>query len=163
MLNALSRFLRPMLGAGLPDDVVWLTPELAQSDRFVSHEASALAGLAIGAVLDLRGKEGRRLAPLGKARLHYLHVPVADDNAPTEEELALASDWVLHELADDRKVLVHCSPARGCTLAVLAAVLLRMGYSLPDAVTLLGQYCPQAGLSDAEVAVLQRYAQSLPR
>ena len=161
MLAALSRLLSPVLGARPPSDLLWITPELAQSGRFVSREAPALRRLAIGAVLDLRAEERHRLAPLGKAGLHYLHLPISDRDGPTEEALARAADWVLQELGDDRKVLVHSQPGSGRSLAVVAAVLLRMGYPLSEAVTLVRQRRPEAVLSEANVAVLQRYADSL--
>lgn len=163
MLAAVSRFLSPVLGTRPPADLVWFTPELAQSGRFASREARALARLDIGAVLDLRAEERHRLAPLGKAGLHYLHLPISDRRGPTEEELARAADWVLQELGDDRKVLVHCQPGLGRALTVVAAVLLRMGYPLSEAVALVGQHRPEAVLSEAQVAVLQRYANSLAR
>ena len=162
LLAALNRLLAPILGARPPADLVWLTPELAQSDRFASREASALARLAIGAVLELRAEERQRLAPLSKAGLHYLHLPTPEQGAPTEEELARAADWVRQELDDDRKVLVHCRLGSGRSATVVVAVLLRMGYPLSEAMALARHRHPEAVLSDAQVAVLRRYADSLP-
>ncbi len=163
MLDALRRLLSPLLGARPPADLLWITPELAQSERFASREAPALARLAIGAVLDLRAEERHRLASLGEAGLHYLHLPILDHGAPTEEELARAGDWVLQELGDDRKVLVRCQWALGRSVTVVAAVLLRMGYPLSEAVRLVRHRRPEAILSEAQVVVLQRYADSLAR
>lgn len=163
MLALIRRLLFPVLGARPPSDLVWITPELAQSQRFASREAPALSRLAVGAVLDLRAGERHRLAPLGKAGLHYLHLPISDHRGPAEEELARAADWVLQELGDDRKVLVHCQAASGRSLAVVAAVLLRIGYPLSEAVALVRERQPEAVLEEAELAVLKRYADSLAR
>ncbi|OGO50941.1 MAG: hypothetical protein A2148_02265 [Chloroflexi bacterium RBG_16_68_14] len=163
MRGFFGRLLSPVLGARPPSDLVWITPELAQSARFASREATALSRLAIGAVLDLRAGERHQLAPLGKAGLHYLHLPISDHRGPAEEGLARAADWVLQELGDDRKVLVHCQAASGRSLAVVAAVLLRIGYPLPEAVALVRQRQPEAVLEVAQMAILQRYADTLAR
>jgi protein-tyrosine phosphatase len=145
MRGALSRLLSPILGARPPADLVWITPDIAQSGQFASREASALARLDIGAVLDLRAEGQHEPAPLGKAGLHYLRLPVPDHGAPSEEDLARAADWVLQETGDDRKVLVHCRLGQGRSGTLVVAVLLRMGYPLSDAVALgRGRSRPQA-------------------
>ena len=163
MLSVIGRLLTPILGAKPPADLVWFTPALAQSGRFASRQAPALAKLAIGAVLDLRAEEEHRPGALGKAGLHSFHLPIPDHGAPTEEELARAADWVLQELGDDRKVLVHCRLGLGRSVTVVAAVLLRMGYPLSEAMDLVRQRRPNAVLSDVQAAVLRRYADSLAR
>ena len=163
MLGTIGRLLSTALGAGPPAGLVWITPDLAQSDRFGSRQVPALARLEIGAVLDLRAEERAQPGALARAGFHYLHLPVPDHGAPTEEELAHAADWVLQELGDDRKVLVHCRLGRGRSVTVVAAVLVRMGYPLADAMDLVRRRRPDAILSDAQVAVLYRYADLLSR
>jgi len=152
-----------LLPFGRAPNVVWITPELAQCGQFASGQAAALAEQGVGAVLDLRAEERHELPRLGKAGLHYLHLPVPDHGAPAEDELRRAADWVLQELADERRVLVHCRLGLGRSVAVVIAVLLRMGYPLGDAVTLVRQRRPDMVLSDAQVALLRRFADSLSR
>jgi len=161
MRGALGRLLSPILGAHAPPDLVWITPDIAQSGQFASREASALARIDIGAVLDLREEAAHEPAPLGRAGLHYLRLPVPDHGAPSHEDLARAADWVLQEIGDDRKVLVHCRLGLGRSVTLVVAVLLRMGYPLSDAVALVRKRRPDAVLSDDQVSVLRRYAQSL--
>ncbi len=161
MFAALRRFVSPLLGAQPPEDLVWITTELAQSEQFAPRQAAALRRLAIGSVLDLRTEQGQRLAPLAKAGLHYLHLPTPDRGTPTEEELARAADWVRQELGDDRKVLVHCRLDTGHTATVVAAVLLRTGYPPAEAAALIRRNDPDAILGDTQLAILQRYADSL--
>ncbi len=158
--SALRRVLSPVLGAQPPADLVWITPQLAQSGQFASWQAPALARLGIGAVLDLRAEAGHRLPSLSKAGLHYFHLPVPDLEAPTEEGLHDAAEWVLQELGDDRNVLVHCRLGLGRSVTVVVAVLVRMGYPLGEAVTLVRRRRPNTDLSDAQLTVLQRYADS---
>jgi predicted protein tyrosine phosphatase len=161
MLIAFRRLLSPFLGPPPPADLVWITTELAQSGRFASREAPMLARLAIGAVLDLRAEEQHDGPLLARADLHYLHLPIPDRAAPTEEELTRAADWVLQELAADRKVLVHCRLGLGRSVTVVTAVLMRMGYPLGEALALVRRRRPNAALTDDQLAVLQRYAASL--
>ena len=163
MFSVIGRLLSPVLGAKPPADLVWFTPALAQSGRFASRQAPALAKLAIGAVLDLRAEEQHRPGVLGKAGLHSFHLPIPDHGAPTEEELARAADWVLQEIGDDRKVLVHCRLGLGRSVTVVTAVLLRMGYPLSEAMDLVHWRRPNAVLSGVQEAVLHRYAESLAR
>lgn len=161
MLGLLSKLLRPAFRAKPPADLVWITADLAQSAAFETREAPALARLAIGAVLDLRPQERHELSAVGKAGLHYLHLAVTQDSKPTREELSRAADWVRQEQGDDRKVLVHCHPDGG-GLAVMAALLLRAGYPLPDALT-LARHGRTAPLSDAQMSALRSYAEALGR
>ena len=160
MLIGFRRILSPFLGRQAPADLVWITTELAQSGRFASREAPVLARLSIGAVLDLRAEEQHHAPLLAKANLHYLHLPIPDRSAPTEEELTRAADWVLQELAADRKVLVHCRLGLGRSVTVVTAVLMRMGYPLAEAMALVRRRRPNAALSDSQLAALQRYAKS---
>lgn len=161
MPSPFRRLVSPLLGWRPPADLVWITPALAQSGRFASRQAVALARQGIGAVLDLRAEEGHDLAALRKARLHYLHLPVPDHGAPSQEELRRAAEWVLQELSDDRNVLVHCRLGLGRSVTVVVAVLLRMGYPLADAVELVRRRRAEVVLSEAQIAALRQYAASL--
>ena len=161
MLPLLGRLFPSVFGAKPPDDLFWITAELVQSERFTSSAAPALGRFAIGAVLDLRADERHDLASLGKAGLHYLHLATADDGTPTFEELSRAAGWAHQELGDDRKVLVHCRSAGG-GLTVIGALLLRIGYTMADVMPLL-QERSASGLSDAQSAALQRFADAAGR
>lgn len=137
MLAKLIHFLPPIFGPRPPTDLVWITPELAQSEVFASSSAPALARLAIGAVLDLRPNERAELAPMGQAGLHYLHLAISDASGPTRGDMHRAAEWVLQELADDQKVLIHHQSSFRHGVTVIAAVLLRIGYPLDDAVRIV--------------------------
>lgn len=155
MLQSLARLL-PFGGA--KPSLVWVTPELALCGRFDSSHASSLAEDGVGAVLDLRAEEQHDAALLAKAGLHYLHLPVPDHGAPSEDELSRAADWVLQELSDDRKAVVHCRLGLGRSVTVVIAVLLRMGYPLEDAADLVRRRRPTMTLSDAQVESLRKFA-----
>ena len=161
VLAALGRFLSPLIGTAPPADLVWITPDLAQSGQFHSRDAAAVRRLAIGAVLDLQPNARPRLAPLSKARLHYLHLSLSGQETPRAEDVARAADWVLQELGDDRKVLVHCDVQLSSNLIVLIALLLRNGQPLDEAIALVRRHHQESALSATQEATLKRYADSL--
>ena len=66
------------------------------------------------------------------------------------------------ELAEDRRVFIHCQSGVGRSVCVACAVLLRMGFSLSDAYEAVHRKRPEAVISDKQVEALRRYADSLP-
>lgn len=165
MLDKLLSSLVPRLirRSGVPRDLVWITPVLAQSGRFESRRAADLARRGIGSVLDLRQEVGHDPALLARAGLHYLRLPVVDWEAPSLQQLVQAADWVLRETAEDRKVLVHCRLGLRRSACVICAVLMRMGYPLSEAYELVKRSRPTATFNEPELEVLQAYQRKLQR
>ena len=155
------RLLRLLSRSGLPRDLVWITPSLAQSGRFETRQAAHLAGEGIGSVLDLREEEGHDRATLTRPGLHYLRLPVTDGEAPSLEQLSRAADWVLAETAQDRRVLVHCRLGVSRSACLVCAVLLRMGYPLAEAYELVKRSRPSAAFGERQLKVLQAYQETL--
>jgi atypical dual specificity phosphatase len=69
---------------------------------------------------------------LERAGLTALHLPVRDLTAPTAEQLVRALDFIDQSQASGSAVYVHCLMGQGRTGTVLAAYLVRAGFS-PDA------------------------------
>ncbi len=157
--GVLRRFLSSLLGPKPPDDLRWLTADVAQSEQFADRQAAALADIGIRAVLDLRSKERHSLAPLGKAGLHYLCMAVEPDATPSPAEIGRAAGWVRHELDDERKVLIHCSSRSTAASTLVAATLVRCGQSLEQALEL----SESQDLGDAQLDALTHYATRLGR
>jgi protein-tyrosine phosphatase len=153
--------LRLLSRSGLPRDLVWITPFLAQSGRFETRQATNMAREGIDSVLDLREEEGHDRATLARVGLHYLHLPVTDGEAPSLEQISLAADWVLAETARDRKVLVHCRLGVSRSACLMCAVLLRMGYPLAEAYELVKRSRPSAAFGQRQLEVLQAYQETL--
>lgn len=163
MLARLARWLPArFFGPKPPADLSWITPELAQSAEFSARSAPALAQLEIGAVLDLRPDRRHELEPIGRAGLHYFHLPAADPAGPAQDDMKRAADWVLQELRDDRKVLIHHVPSSGHSPVMVAAVVLRIGYPLEDALTRV-RGASEYAFSEAQQSAIQRFADGLAR
>jgi protein-tyrosine phosphatase len=159
VLDKLLSLLVPK--SGLPRDLVWITPVLAQSGRFEGRRAADVARAGIGSVLDLRGEAGHDPALIARAGLHYLRLPVVDRQAPSLQQLAQAADWVLRETAEDRKVLVHCRLGLRRSACTVCAVLMRMGYPLSEAYELVKRSRPTAAFEEVELETLQAYERRL--
>lgn len=122
-----------------------------------------MARSGVDSVLDVRKEAHDDEDVLARHGLRLFHVPMVDRAPPTQKQLKQAVDWVMGELAQDRKVYVHCQSGVGRSVCVACAVLLRMGYSLPDAYDAVRRKRPEAVVSDKQIESLRRYAASLSR
>jgi len=59
---------------------------------------------------------------------NVLHSPIPDFRAPSLEQLETIVQWIDREIAEGKKVLVHCYAGIGRTGTVLAAYLMMRGY-----------------------------------
>jgi protein-tyrosine phosphatase len=113
-------------------------------------------------VLDVREEARDDDDLLAQHGLHFCHVPMTDREPPTQRQLKRAVEWVMGELAEDRRVFIHCQAGLGRSVCVACAVLLRMGFGMADAYEAVRRKRPEAVISDAQVEALRRYAESLP-
>lgn len=142
---------------------VWITPALAQGARFRPSQVEALARAGIGSVLDLREEDRDDESALAAHGIRFRHLPLVDLQPPTQEQLEAASSWVLEEMAADRKVLVHCRAGVGRSIAVVSAVLLRMGYTLPQVYDQVRRRRPAAAFTQSQMETLGRFAEAVRR
>jgi protein-tyrosine phosphatase len=141
--------------------LAWITPSLAQGPRFTRAQVTALARSGVTSVLDVREEARDDESLLAQYGLRFCHVPMTDRAPPTQRQLKRAVEWVMGELADDRKVFIHCQSGLGRSVCVACAVLVRMGYGLPQAYEAVRRKRPEAVISDEQVEALRRYAESL--
>ena len=159
--TALRLLRRALPLPGRRPNFVWISPALAQGARFKPGQVEALARAGIGSVLDLREEDRDDEALLAAHDIHFRHLPLVDRRPPTQEQLDVASRWVLDEMAADRKVLVHCNSGVGRSVAVASAVLLRMGYTLPQAYDLVRRRRATAAFTQSQMEALRRFAEAM--
>jgi protein-tyrosine phosphatase len=162
-LTALALLKRALPLPWRRPDFVWITPSLAQGARFRPSQVEALARAGIGSVLDLRKEDRDDESVLAAHGIHYRHLPLVDLQPPTQKQLEAASSWVLEEMAADRKVLVHCRAGVGRSIAVVSAVLLRMGYTLPQVYDQVRRRRPGAAFTESQMERLSRFAETVRR
>lgn len=159
--TALRLLRRALPLPGRRPNFVWISPTLAQGPRFKPGQVEALARAGIGSVLDLREEDSDDEALLAAKDIHFRHLPMVDRRPPTQEQLEVASRWVLDEMGADRRVLVHCGSGVGRSVAVVSAVLLRMGYTLPQAYDLVRRQRPNAAFTQSQMETLRRFAEAV--
>lgn len=72
-------------------------------------------------------------------------VPLHDMHAPTHERADRLFDELMRRLDEDEGVIVHCGAGVGRAGTVAAALLMRRGLSLDDALATVAAHRPMAG------------------
>jgi len=151
MLRELWERIRP------PKLLVWITPELALGPAPSKGRIRLLAKAGIGSVLDVRSEASDDEAELAKYGLRFLHLPIDDFHAPSQEQLRAAAGWTLAEFAAGRRVYLHCRSGIGRSPCVACAILMAIGYSLSDAYAAVRRERPWATLSESQQAALEEF------
>lgn len=97
----------------------------------------------IGAVLSLT-ETPLDSAALESHELESLHVPIDDMTAPSPEQFDRALRFIDWQRVRGRRVVVHCKMGQGRTGVILAAYLVRLGVTPPQALARVRAVCPGA-------------------
>jgi len=136
----------------------WLTPTLAIGGDRETRNLKRLAAQGVRAVVDLQAETADWTEQLRRRGLAYRKVPLRDFSAPTLAELDQTTNWILTQMQDGRPVFLHCRLGLGRSATLAIATLMRIGYSLPDAYTLVRRQRPEIALSEAQLQILHCFA-----
>ena len=155
-----ARWLRLLFhrGGRLPD-LDWITTNLCVSGALNPWHIEELARIGIGAVVDLReeGKDDEEL--MAQHDIRFLHLPVRDRWPPSQSQMTQGADWVLTQMEQQRKTLVHCKEGIGRSAALACCVLMRQGHDLTSAVRLVRARRWGVALNRRHLEGLQEFAQ----
>jgi protein-tyrosine phosphatase len=154
MLRRLWERLRP------PRLLVWITPDLAIGPAVSKKRFHLLSKAGIGSVIDARSEASDDESELARHGLRFLHLPVDDYRAPSQEQLETAAEWTLTQFAEGRKVYLHCRSGIGRSPSIACAILMAIGYSLSDAFRAVRRVRPWATLSESQRAALEKFETS---
>ncbi len=138
-------------------DVSWIRPNLAVGGRVDPINVPRLAKLGIGGVVDLRAEESDDPSLLARHGIRFLHLPMADCSPLTGDQMREGSAWVSEQHAAGRSVLVHCQHGVGRSVMLAAAVLIREGVPVDDALARIKSRRPRMALNDEQLAAVRRF------
>ena len=141
--------------------VKWITENLAGGYAPRSDEdLDGIRNAGIDAIVNLCA-ECYDLHDIERNRgFEVYYLPVADEQAPTLDQLEQVVRWMGNAIASGRKILVHCRFGIGRTGTVLTAYLLSRGMDMHRALKAL-RHTPAAPATEPQRDVLEAYAERL--
>lgn len=135
-----------------------IDPQLYLSRRLFSKDLDELKAQGITSILDITAEFDGLQSGKAKREFHYFNLPVLDHKVPSKRKLLKALDWIDVQLADSRKVVVHCALGRGRSVFVLAAYLLRRypRMSIDDVMKKIQSIRSTANLNKEQMAMLKQ-------
>lgn len=117
-----------------------VTPKLHVGGQHDSRGINEMQARGITAILNLR----REFDYTGSARVmeHYLHLPIEDNTAPSQAELAAGVRYITEELAEGGGVYIHCGVGVGRAPTLAAAYLVSTGLTPAEAWTQIRKVRP---------------------
>jgi protein tyrosine phosphatase (PTP) superfamily phosphohydrolase (DUF442 family) len=138
-------------------DLNWVKPDLAVGARVDPANVSRLKTMGIDAVVDLRIEESDDPDLLARHDIDFLHLPMHDEHALTQDQLRHGSRWVTEQRAAGKRVLVHCQHGVGRSVMLAAAVLINEGMSTTAALDHLRARRPKMAFSPSQLAAMYEY------
>lgn len=147
------------LGVPLPDrlNMSWITPALAVGGRVHPKDIHRLAAAGVTRVVDTRSEHKDDEAALAREGVGLLYLPAPDTTPLSLDQLREGAAWINAQIADGKKVLVHCEHGVGRSVLLTAAALVDKGMGAHDAITLIQRRRWQAAPNHRQVRRLQEF------
>ena len=137
----------------------WITDDIAIAAEPSSTDWPALRLAGVRCVVDLREEAPDNAVVVGAVGLGYLRLPIVEGEAPSQDELLLATSWIDEHLSSDGPVLIHCREGRGRSATVAIAALVSLGMPLFEAYRMTLRVRPETAINNAQQEALRRFAQ----
>ena len=147
--------MEPPVNEPISENLWWVIPEkIAGVRKPTETELPELKIAGIGAIVSVMD-DPSNLDLYEKANFPYLWIPVKGGTAPSREQVRQLQDFVTLQNQQNRAVAVHCTSGRRRTGTFIAAYLISMGSSYPDAIQTILTANPAVELRDAQTQFLQ--------
>jgi protein tyrosine phosphatase (PTP) superfamily phosphohydrolase (DUF442 family) len=143
----------------LPDklNMSWITTDLAVGGRIHLEDIKALAAAGVTHVVDTRSEHCDDSKALAKEHIGLLHLPTADTQPLTIEQMLHGAQWVHERMEQGGRVLIHCEHGVGRSVLLTCAVLVYDGMHAQDALDLVQQKRWQAAPNHKQVSRLREF------
>lgn len=178
LVQGLSILWQRLVGQGLPVTALWaadhlarivsgapirrvsqITPQLHVGGQYRRCGWPTLAARGITAVVNLRLEFDDNDHGLAPSR--YLHLPTADDDAPTLEQLHQGVAFIAQEITAGGGVYIHCKSGVGRAATMAAAYLVSTGLTPGQAWAHIRQVRPFIRPTAVQVRQIERLAKVL--
>ncbi len=155
--------LAEQAGLSLPDrlDMSWVTSSLAVGGRVREEDIERLAQSGITRVVDTRAEYKDDEAALNRAQIELLYLPVPDTQPLTVGQLMEGAEWVLQQIQEGQKVLIHCEHGVGRSVLLTCAVLVRDGFPAEEALRLVQSKRWQASPNHRQIKRLHEFEEAV--
>jgi len=133
-----------------------ITPHLYVGGQYRRRGWRKLKPWGVTAVVNLRAEFDDEHA--GIAPAHYLHLPTADDVAPTLDQMQAGAAFIAQEVENGGGVYVHCGSGVGRAATLAAAYLVQTGLRSDQAWALIRQARPFIRPTAVQIDQLERFA-----
>jgi protein tyrosine phosphatase (PTP) superfamily phosphohydrolase (DUF442 family) len=152
---AADHLVRAIMGANIRQ-VSQIDSQLHVGGQYRRRGWPRLEARGITAVVNMRVEFDDAAA--GIAPADYLHLPVADDHAPTLEQLSIGSTFIAEQTAKGGGVYVHCGSGIGRAATMAAAYLTTKGLTADQAWTSIRKVRPFIRPTPVQIEQLERFA-----
>ena len=152
------------IGIPLPDrlNMSWVTNSLAVGGRVRPDEdIHRLAQAGVSAVVDTRAEYQDDPQQMAAEGIALLLLPTPDTYPLSIEQLQEGATWVNDQIAQGKRVLIHCEHGVGRSVLLTAAALVQQGMSADEALDLVQQRRWQAAPNHRQTKRLQEFERSI--
>ncbi len=157
MLAAADKIGRLITGGPL-ERYSYIAPHLIIGGQPANRVWEKMIVRGVTGVINLRREYSYELR-IDKQRVRYLHLPTADNEAPSLEQLSEGVRFIREIVAQQGKVYIHCWEGLGRGPTMAAAYFVSEGMSPDEALTCIRRVRPFIRPTPSQIARLQEFAQ----
>lgn len=153
--------LAERIGIPLPDrlNMSWVTDQLAVGGRIHPEDIARLPDAGVGAVVDTRAEHQDDANAMAAHDIALLCLPTPDTHPLSIAQLMEGATWVNQQIANGRRVLIHCEHGVGRSVLLTAAALVQQGMGAQEALALIQRRRWQAAPNHRQMRRLQEFEQ----